>query len=393
MSSSELTVTRVGYEEFCRLEQDWDELVLSSRHPLPFLCHTWLRVWWQHFGDGQRFMALVVRDGSRLLAGVPLALRPVRHLGLSLTLAEIVGTGPVPTRGMGLADKIDFAVREDQPAALDCLCAGLVDLLGDVQVLEIKGLQEASPVAERLAAASLRSSNLRAMERSSSPYLPLPSNWDAYLGSRSGNFRKHLRKYWRKLGEIGTVEALRLGPEDDCRAWMSDALEVNQASWKASRGTNLFRHPKLEAFFLDLADAMARKGWFDLHLLRLDGRTVAYEYCFDFGGRVFSYNGSFLPEYGKLSPGTALTAAVLQAACERGRIEYDMLRGEEEYKARWSDECRHETHLVLPARSLLARQHTFWAISMKSMIKRSPWMRETADRIFGLLSRIRHGSG
>ena len=123
-----------------------------------------------------------------------------------------------------------------------------------------------------------------------------------------------------------------------------------------------------------------------------DGKTVAYELCFDFGGRVFSYNGSFLSEYGKLSPGTALTAAVLQSACERGRIEYDMLRGEEAYKARWSDMCRSEAHLVLPARSLLARHHTFWAIYMKNRVKRSPWMRETADRIFGVLSRIRHGS-
>ena len=230
------------------------------------------------------------------------------------------------------------------------------------------------------------------MDRSVSPYLPLPSSWDEYLGSRSGNFRKHLRKYWRKLGQQGELELARLGPEDDCRSWMSEVFEVNQASWKASRGTNLFRHPELRSFFLELADAMALKGRLDLQLLRLDGKAVAYEYCFDFGGRIFSYNGSFLPEFGKLSPGTALTAAVLEAACDRGKVEYDMLRGEEEYKARWSEACRSETHLVLPRRSLLARHHTFWTISMKSKIKRSPWMRETADRIFGFLSRLRHGS-
>ena len=158
MSTGELTVKRLDFDEFRRIEPEWDDLVLSSHHPLPFLCHAWLRVWWQHFGAGQRFVALVVQDGSRLLAGVALALRPVRHVGLALTLAEVVGTGPVPTRGMGLADKIDFPVREGETAALDRLCSGLVELLGDVQVLEIKGLQESSPAGERLAAAAPQAS-------------------------------------------------------------------------------------------------------------------------------------------------------------------------------------------------------------------------------------------
>ena len=379
-----LTARTLSFGEFRRLERPWDELVLSSVYPLPFLCHSWLRVWWEHFGAGQEFVALVVEDGETMLACVPLALRRVRQLGLPVTLGEIVGTGPVPTRGMGLTDKADLVVRADAPNARIRLCEELGRLLERVDVLDLKGVEVSSPTAAALAGAA------RTLDRSVSPYLALTSTWDEYLASRSGNFRKHLRKYWRELEQLGPVEVARLEPNDDLAVWMSDAAAVNGASWKATRGTNLFRHPQIRAFLFDLAEAMSQNGWLDLQRLRLAGETVAYELCFDFGGRVFSYNGSYRKELARASPGTALTVAVIRSACERGRTEYDMLRGEEAYKRRWSDECRAESQLVLRANRFRARNYIFWALDVKARLKRSPWLRELDDRVSGMLTRFRH---
>jgi len=385
-----LTSRALSFDEFLRLERSWDELVLASPHPLPFLSHPWLRTWWRHFGEGQEFRALVVEDGATLLAAAPLAIRRLRRLGLSVTLGEIVGTGPVPTRGMGLADKVDLVVRSGAAAAETRLLGDLVELLGRIDILDLKGVASASPCGASLIEAAPRPHTARMLERSVSPYLPLETGWDDYLASRSGNFRKHLRKYWRELRKLGTVEVSRLEPTDDLGAWLSDVIAVNGASWKASRGTNLFRHPRIREFLTDLAGSMAQRGWLDLQRLRLDGATVAYELCFDFGGRLFSYNGSYRKELSRPSPGTALTAEVIRAACERGRTEYDMLRGEEGYKARWSEACRRESRIVLPASRLSARQYTFWSVDVKDRLKRSPWLRELDDRLSGLLARVRH---
>jgi CelD/BcsL family acetyltransferase involved in cellulose biosynthesis len=385
-----LTSRALSFEEFLRLERSWDELVLESPHPLPFLSHPWLRTWWRHFGEGQEFMALVVQGGSTLLAGVPLALRRVRQLGPSVTLGEIVGTGPVPTRGMGLADKVDLVVRPNESVAGERLRHALIGLLDRIDVLDLKGIGASSPEATALAEAAPRSRAVRRLERSVSPYLPLNTGWDEYLASRSGNFRKHLRKYWRELAKLGAVEPSRFERGEDLDAWLADVIAVNAASWKASRGTNLFRHPRIRDFMIDLAGAMADRGWLDLQRLRLDGVTIAYELCFDFGGRLFSYNGSYRKELAKPSPGTVLTAEVIRSACERGRLEYDMLRGEEGYKSRWSDACRHESRVVLPASRLRARQYTLWNVEFKTRLKRSPWLRELDDRVSGLLTRFRY---
>ena len=382
MNSTEPTVRILTFDEFLREESAWNELVLSSRSPVPFLCHQWLCAWWRHFGEGQEFAAPVVTVGGSFVAGAALGVRRVR--GLPLRVAEIVGTAPVPTRGMGLADKADLLVRDDAPHALEPLASALQKLLGRVDVLDVKGFDEGSPTGGSLGRSA------RELVRSVSSYLTLPSTWDEYLASRSGNFRKHLRKYKRGLDGLGSVELRRLGPQDDCAAWMSEVLAVNDASWKAERGTNLFRHPSIQGFFVDLVPRMAEAGWLDLHMLRLDGKAVAYELCFDFGGRVFSYNGSYRQELGKHSPGTVVTAAVIEAACARGCSEYDMLRGEESYKTRWSETSRTEHQSFVAASRPLARLYGYWGIYAKARMKGWRWLSELDDRLTGWRTRLRH---
>ena len=98
-----------------------------------------------------------------------------------------------------------------------------------------------------------------------------------------------------QLEQAGALELDRPDPTGDPEAWLAEAHEVDRASWKAERGTNLLRHPSLRGFLRDVVPAMAARGWIDLHVMRLDGRAVAHELCFDFGGRVFWHaNGQLL---------------------------------------------------------------------------------------------------
>jgi CelD/BcsL family acetyltransferase involved in cellulose biosynthesis len=376
-------VETLSFEHFCRAEEAWNALALSVASPVPFMSHPWIRLWWKHFGEGQEFLAVVVRDADTLLGAVPLAVRPA---GPGLELAEIVGTGPVPTRGMGLADKADFLVRAGHPEAGKLLVAEVTRLLDRVDLLDVKGLDALSDTRAGLetAGAALR------FRRSVSPYLTLSTSWDEYSRTRSRNFRKHLKKYWRLLEQAGTLEVSRMQPGDDVAGWMGDVFAVNDLSWKAERGTNLFRSPEIRDFFATLVPEMAAQGWIDLHAIRLDGKLAVYELCFDYGGKLFSYNGAYRAELGQGSPGTALTAAVIESACGRGRSEYDMLRGAESYKRRWSETSRTELQLLLPANRAAARIKTSLGPALKARLKQWSWLTEQADRLSGLLSRRRY---
>jgi len=374
---------RLSFEHFCRAEEAWNALALSVPSPVPFMSHPWIRLWWKHFGEGQEFLAVVVRDGDRLLGAVPLA---IRSAAPGLELAEIVGTGPVPTRGMGLADKADFLVHAGHPEAGELLVAEVTRLLDRVDLLDVKGLDGTSATRAGLEAAG----GAQRFRRSVSPYLTLSTSWDEYSRTRSRNFRKHLKKYWRLLEQAGRLEVSRMQPGDDLAGWMDDVFAVNDVSWKAERGTNLFRSPEIRGFFAALVPALAAQGWIDLHAIRLDGKLAVYELCFDYGGKLFSYNGAYRAELGQGSPGTALTAAVIESACDRGRSEYDMLRGAESYKLRWSESSRTELQLLLPAKRAAARIKTSLGPALKARLKQWPWLTEQADRLSGLLSRRRY---
>jgi CelD/BcsL family acetyltransferase involved in cellulose biosynthesis len=381
------TVETLTHGRFCALERAWDDLALSVEAPVPFLSHAWIRTWWKHFGEGQEFVAVVVRQADTLLAGAPVA---IRRGGLALTIGEIVGTGPVPTRGMGLADKADLLVRTGHLQVRRRLVSELCALLDRIDLLDIKGYDAGSATGLELTAAAPRSGSVHTIERSRSPYLSLSAPWESYLRSRSGNFRKHLKKYWRILEQAGPMEVVRMEPGADAATWMADVFAVNDASWKARRGTNLFRSPRVRAFFAELVPAMATRGWIDLHVIRLDRKPAAYELCFDFGGRLFSYNGAYRADLRRGSPGTALTATVIETACRRGLTEYDMLRGEERYKRRWSEMARSELQLLVPADRISARARTLLGSYLKARLKRWTWLAEQVDRLSGLASRTRY---
>jgi len=171
---------------------------------------------------------------------------------------------------------------------------------------------------------------------------------------------------------------------------LAEIYAVNDSSWKAERGTNLFRAPEVRAFFSRLVPAMVERGMIDLQVIRLDGRIACYELCFDFGGRLFSYNGAYRAGLEQASPGTALTAHVIEQAYLRGRTEYDMCRGEEGYKSRWSERRREELQLLIPAARVSSRMKTIAGPLLKAKLKQWPWIEEQADKLAGAFSRRRY---
>src|SRR5688572_14142866 len=117
------TITRA--DEFEELAPEWDALVRAMPRPSPFLLHAWLSTWWRHFGEGAELAVPVARRDGRLVAALPLLVRP--HLGLRTArflggrqsaLADLLlSPGEEPSVGVALASRVSAS-------------ADLVDLYG-----------------------------------------------------------------------------------------------------------------------------------------------------------------------------------------------------------------------------------------------------------------------
>jgi len=117
---------------------------------------------------------------------------------------------------------------------------------------------------------------------------------------------------------------------------LSVLFELHSRRWNQRLLPGVFVSAKVRRFHRLAALDLLKSGHLRLYVLDLDGEPVAALYCFAWGDRVSYYQGGFEPGLSKLSPGTVLTAYAVRRALEAGVGEFDFLRGEEEYKLRWT---------------------------------------------------------
>ena len=92
---------------------------------------------------------------------------------------------------------------------------------------------------------------------------------------------------------------------------------------------------------------MMAKGALRLSSLTADGKILAIIYGFHHGRKYYFYQSGFDPAYFQLSPGLVLMNFSIEQAIKRGAEEFHFLRGEEEYKAKFTKTFRRTHHIEI----------------------------------------------
>jgi CelD/BcsL family acetyltransferase involved in cellulose biosynthesis len=297
---------------------EWDELALRSGNI--FATREWADAWWRHFGRGRRSLLHACRDG----AGRCIALLPL----------YVARPGPVPLlrfSGHGAGDELGpICAPEDRAAAGRALSR----LLG-------KGtLRGSILLAERLAADFDWPGALdgAVLQREASPFMALGGDWETFLGSKSRNFREQARRRGRKLAREHDVRFRLTGAPDELAGDLERLYRLHAARWAGGGSAAL--EPARQRFHDDWAAIALERGWLRLWTLEVDGAPVASWYGFRYAGAESYYQSGRDPSWDRASVGFVLMCRALQAACDDGMREFRLLRGDEEYKDRFSDEDR-----------------------------------------------------
>jgi hypothetical protein len=146
-----------------------------------------------------------------------------------------------------------------------------------------------------------------------------------YLSARPGALRTTLKRKAKK------VDVVILRVFDD-EAW--DTYEAIYAkSWKPTEGDPAL----LRAF----ARQQAAAGHMLMGMAFADGAPVAAQFWTVEDDVAYIHKLAHLPEAEKLSPGTTLTAALMQAAIDEDHVgEVDFGTGDDGYKADWMEGVR-----------------------------------------------------
>ncbi|NOZ55684.1 MAG: GNAT family N-acetyltransferase [Calditrichaeota bacterium] len=340
-----MSVIRVDTERgFQALAKDWNRVLERSYSPEIFRTWEWQYAWWQTFGQELDLRIFAVQEGAEIVAVAPLYVRRVSLAGLrTVNVVRLIADDVIGS------DFLDWLVPQEAELALvgELVDSILADFDGNV-VFDFRDVAADSVVARRvLPALAERGLVSRQMFRYLCPYLELPGTFEQFMRNLGSSTRESLRRKARKLEREHDVQLVLGGDQVAAEDALRALWDLHERRWQG-RGEDSCQRPGFKDFHDRLLTLLRRNVL--LYLLRVDGRFVAGQYNFRFLDRIYQYQSGFDPDTAELSPGTVLMLKVLEDAVARGASRFELLRGDESYKGRFTRTNR-ATFKIVAARS------------------------------------------
>lgn len=340
-------------DELAGLADEWNRLAVD----VPFQSCDWLETWWRIYGDsadrGDRTAELLtaaVRDNAGRLVGLaPWYLetsswhgRVLRLLGTYGVCSDYLGLLAEPGRVVEVAGILAEWLTEQPNVQWD--------------LIELDSVDPDNEVACHLAAQMKSRGSLINLRPGPNCWrIALPTDWETYLANLSPSHRKQVRRQRRRMFETGRAILHSVERDDELPAALELLVDLHQRRQVSLGNQGCFASVPFVAFHREVARRFLQRGRLRLHWLELDGRPLAAEYGLAGTNVICSYQGGFDPAATDESPGHLATLATIKLAIEQGFTAFDLLRGDEPYKAHWRAIARPSVRLRIVAAHASAR--------------------------------------
>jgi CelD/BcsL family acetyltransferase involved in cellulose biosynthesis len=321
----------IHFEDFNAIgkyQNDWNRLLALSASHVPFLTFEYQQAWWQTRGGGEwpedSRLAIVAAFEQEKLVGIA----PLFFAKNPQEVPAMMFVGAVE-----VSDFLDFIV---EPENLQQFITGLCDFLTNSKdlpawkVLDFYNILEDSPSLKILnEEADRRGWDYHQTPLQPAPFVPLPGDFEGYLGGIDKKQRHEIRRKMRNV-EQSLVEDKLVFTESpaDLEADVDDF--INMMAQDPNKRD--FLNPKMRQHIQNTARVAFDSGWLQLAFLTLEGEKAAANLSFIFNNRLWLYNSGWEWDFRELSPGWVLLAYLIRWGTENGISEFDFMRGDEPYK-------------------------------------------------------------
>jgi len=320
----------IHVEEINHIEQlqpfrlHWNAMLPQTRNATFFQSLDWLKIYWKHFGAGQRLRVLVVSSDDKPLGILPLVVR-----------REVTRIGGVRVLTYPLDDWSTF-YGPVGPNPTATLLAGMKHIYAtqrDYDILDIRWIDQDGCDHGRTRTAMREAGFDPSLQHwDTSAVVETDGDWQTYWNSRNGKWRQNIARCERRMAEAGDVQFVRYRPagsahgDDDPRWDLYDTcVRLAKRSWQGSstNGTTL-SHPCVCCYLRDTHPVATRAGTLDMNLLFLREQPIAFTYNYHYNGRVYGMRKGFDPEFSRFRPGLVLQKKILQDSFSGEDTFYDM---------------------------------------------------------------------
>ncbi|MFO7905007.1 MAG: GNAT family N-acetyltransferase [Planctomycetota bacterium] len=326
----------------------WDDLWFRSDVTQPTAQAPLIANWLDHYHPDGGFCAVVVSQGNRFLAALPLVRRVKRHL---IRCLDVPGNEWSPAGDLLL----DPACDTEQ------LCDVLIAALNE---RGCPGLWLSSvPIEARgwtalMAAAGRGNWRVAARGRYQVGHLSVPSTWPPQERLWSKGMRKKIRRAIRQLESRGPLRLHVARPTEGALALrlLETGLKLEHAGWKGRAGTSLMANRQAWRFVEDQTVALIAKQQLSVARLELDGEIMAFEHGWCAKNVYHSYKIAYSEEFSRYSPGQLLVYHLLRHFSASGEINaMDFVGPVDDAVRRWHPRCYWMGRVLMAPPTLLGR--------------------------------------
>ena len=369
---------------------------------IPFRRTDWLLPWWKHLGGDHAPAIVLVHRNDQLIGGLPLyrrvGTRTLAAMGDGRVCTDYVG----PLAAEGCLEEVGHRIGK-------YLCSIAADPQLGWNLLDFDGAIEGDAGFEALVL-GLRDGgcSTHVSSRMSCWRKPKDATWADHLRHHGKTQRRRMRRWIEKIGDSieGTVQMVRCdentppenfaaadsgssvfdprsvdcGPNQSLHRLIDDVMNLHQKRWQAEGEPGSFADPAMREFLHDAMGNFHARGLAKVNAACIDGRTIAGEMMMIGGDRVaYGYSAGYDIDESELEPGRVVCVDTLnQMYGVEDRFDaVDFMRGDEEYKTRFTTESRRLFHLrafapVAPAR---------WrAMAYRAQFGVKQWLRRRSGR-------------
>ncbi len=332
--------------EFGEMKEDWNKLIEQSTFANIFMSFEWMYAWWCTYHPDAQLRIVVIQDGQGKTIGIaPLMLTSFKRFGLEYKRLNMIGDGTHETNHVGfllynqkadeVIEKIFFAIHKKI----------------EWDVINLNRLWKSNLIEKQIFAWAGK--NLLFVKQKNTEYVfaNLPDTFDEFLSNLQPRFRTKLRSTRKRLLEKFRVEFGVHTPDT-----LSEALQIlfknHSSRWHAVGEKGAFANFRRRAFYDVLTEKFCERGWLLFFYLKLDEKTIAQQYCFEYNNIVYQLQEGFDYKYAEYNVGNILRSYIIEYCIKNKKVAYDMLAYTSRNKLQWGNHVKRDLSIRILKRGL-----------------------------------------
>ena len=344
-----------GLSELESVKEEWDQVAAG----FPFYRHEWMLNWMLELGTKLEPRVGVVMDASGRWIGFAPFVRHQTAMG-GQTL-ELISSGPACADYIGLAVVPGF-----ENEVISTISNWLVESHNKTEdrfdTLILEGVLSDCHVVKSLCTNLTEHGFQIHREPIESGWaVALPDSWKKFESSLKKSTRRKTRKATKRLAEPTTnVRTASNDPQGIDSVW-DPFVELHQLRRHSLGQSGCFDDPKFHMFLKMATRQLTEAGRAEVAVLESHGQPFASMLLLNDDQTVYMYQSGIHPDHLHQEPGYQMITWAIKHSIESGFRQFDFLRGDEPYKAKWNSTRKSMDRIRISAPHISARiRHQVW---------------------------------